>query len=357
MRAAEFDAIERFCGRVGCASLFEWLALVPGGDPLAAKKVLQAQLDWAHRHLGAGPDRAVAAWLLEHQALVRMAILDAPAVYWAEVQRRQRVDGVEALDALIAGVLANGVLTSRGALAVRQRGAALGMPPAVVQRRLSRRLAEAGAQRAQEGDEELTGDSSWHDHYAVLGVEPEADGPQIEAAYRARYAEARLGRDAQRAAGVYDRLDRALRVLRDPDRRRAFDRDRGRLGPIGLVPPHRLVQRASGGAGLGEATQVGFVPSGPWTPPESTPTLPDRPLAQGLQHPHSVDEEASLEPPAAPPAPAGPSRFLEAFESTATAAVPQLRSGGGRSIFVLLASLVALVWGGLALAWGLGWVG
>ena len=70
-----------------------------------------------------------------------------------------------------------------------------------------------------------------HDHYAALGVAPGANADEIDTAYRhlcRRYHPDVNPGDAQ-AAAVFDRVQRAYRVLNDPAERAAYDH-RGAAG-------------------------------------------------------------------------------------------------------------------------------
>ncbi len=79
-----------------------------------------------------------------------------------------------------------------------------------------------------------------HDHYAALGVDPEADADAIRAAYRrlmrAHHPDRR--RDDPASTEVALRLNAAWAVLRDPGSRAAYDRLRApRRGPDALRSP------------------------------------------------------------------------------------------------------------------------
>lgn len=67
------------------------------------------------------------------------------------------------------------------------------------------------------------------DHYAALGVPPDADAPAIRAAYRAvmrAHHPDRRPDDTASAVRVIE-ANAAWAVLRDPARREAYDRQRG----------------------------------------------------------------------------------------------------------------------------------
>lgn len=78
------------------------------------------------------------------------------------------------------------------------------------------------------------------DHYAVLQVDPRAESEVIEAAYRKLATKYHPDRNS--AASANDRMkliNAAYEVLRDPERRMAYDRRRG-LSSGGWIPPGDL---------------------------------------------------------------------------------------------------------------------
>jgi signal peptidase I len=72
---------------------------------------------------------------------------------------------------------------------------------------------------------EPTADADVSDHYAVLGVRPEASPQEIEAAYR------RVALERGYQDGAWRELADAYEVLRDPDQRARYDAERDGTGP------------------------------------------------------------------------------------------------------------------------------
>jgi curved DNA-binding protein CbpA len=116
------------------------------------------------------------------------------------------------------------------------------------------------------------------DHYKILQVDPEADPEVIQAAYHrlARKFHPDVGgsADAERMA----RLNLAWEVLRDPDRRAAYDRARARAAVPGAQRP------TSGPAGTG-AAPAGTPGPGPGRGPDHPPgSAQDRPAETVSPH-------------------------------------------------------------------------
>jgi len=91
-------------------------------------------------------------------------------------------------------------------------------------------------------------DASPPDYYARLGVQPSASAEEIRAAYRAKARETHPDHNPgdPRAAERFQAVKEAYQVLRDPDRREAYDRARS-APPVPEVL--RMTQQAPAGCG------------------------------------------------------------------------------------------------------------
>lgn len=99
------------------------------------------------------------------------------------------------------------------------------------------------------------------DHYAVLGVEPDADRAAIERAYRERVKDVHPDHnDAPDADEQFRRVREARDVLVDPDARARYDRERVR--EAGATGPERT---APGGGERHEPTGAGPASAGAGT--------------------------------------------------------------------------------------------
>lgn len=69
----------------------------------------------------------------------------------------------------------------------------------------------------------------WRDHYATLGVAPDAGRDEVEAAFRhlCRRYHPDLNPGDTRAAAAFERIENAYRVLIDPERRARYDQEGG----------------------------------------------------------------------------------------------------------------------------------
>lgn len=95
------------------------------------------------------------------------------------------------------------------------------------------------------------------DHYALLHVIPAAHPDVIRAAYRAlaRLLHPDLAGDGQERDMA--RLNAAYAVLRDPDARQAYDRERARAAAIAAAGPSRMARQAPTAPGQGSMLRHG----------------------------------------------------------------------------------------------------
>lgn len=126
-----------------------------------------------------------------------------------------------------------------------------------------------------------------HDHYETLQVHPRADGEAIRAAYerlRERYDPARLAGAADElqelARRRRDEIERAFTILRDPERRAAYDAELAERAPVTPV--------AAGAAGLDDDELIDYRP----LPPARRQERPDGFNAQPMLPPTQVRQRA-----------------------------------------------------------------
>jgi curved DNA-binding protein CbpA len=241
--------IERFLALVGQSSLFAYYDIDADTPADAVERAISARRKWAQGQQANPKYRPEALFIIKQGALLRRALVEQPDAYRRHMLAAERSRSLESLDQFLLGILAGGVLAAEAEDAVRQRGRALSLAPELVQARIDQKLRETGARRIGAAPS-LPPQPTWSDddadslapapvaapagppppdfldHYETLDVSPDADLPTLEAALRARYRWARTLKDPAQAGPVYDGLDEAWRVLRDPDRRARYDAQR-----------------------------------------------------------------------------------------------------------------------------------
>jgi hypothetical protein len=232
MTPRDLDDIKRFLSSVGKSTLFEYFGAptdAPDDDVLAA---IKKRRTWAQGQQSNPKYRQEALWVIKNVARCRRAMVDERLAYLEATRSASHKKELAVLDLFIQGNLTDGVLTDRGERAILQQGEAQGLPEHLVREHLEKVLTERGARRA--GDS-LTG--PFVDHYGVLGVHPDAAINDLERAYRDRYHAARQLPDPREAERVYQELDAAWEVLRNPGTRARYDeRRREELGPAAAAP-------------------------------------------------------------------------------------------------------------------------
>lgn len=223
MNERDFDEISRFLTMVGKATLFEYLELGMDASEGEVDQAIKARRGWAQGQQANPKYRGEALWVIKNVRAMRDALVDHRAQYLERVQSRDQEKNLEVLTLFIRGTLASGSLSAAGEAAILAQGRKLGLPDPVVALRIRALAAEHGVSAGAAGPPAEV----LQDHYAVLGLQPGASEEEIEQAYRARYRWARSLADTRRSREEYARLDAALRDLKDPVRRAAYDQVRG----------------------------------------------------------------------------------------------------------------------------------
>ena len=222
------DDIHRFTASVDAVDLFAYIGVERDADKAAITHALQVRRSWAQGQQANPKFRQEALWLIKNIQLVKSALTSDQSLYVRDLDARDERAKLETLSMFIKGTLADGDLTVRGEEAIQVQGEALGLPEAVVIRRIGEILAErdAGTLTAPpppSGPIDLPDED---DLYAILDAPVDSTPPQLEEAYRQRYRWARQLRDTEKSSRIYSLIDEAWRVLQDPERRAAYDQER-----------------------------------------------------------------------------------------------------------------------------------
>jgi curved DNA-binding protein CbpA len=241
----DFEQIDRFLIKVGKGSLFEYYKLGTSTTENRLERAVSKRRNWAQGMQANPKYREEALWLIKNNKLVKRTLIDDRVAYLEALTIRVDNKSLETLTLFIKGTLASGVLTPEGEAAIHRQGQGLNLAREKVERCIERLLEEKDVPRAAsqvgttkkpDGDpfgghgeffDEFADDHTelvdFTDHYAILEVAPDATLEEIEKAHRIRYRWARNLGDKNKASSLYVQLDAAWRVLKDPDRRSAFD--------------------------------------------------------------------------------------------------------------------------------------
>jgi hypothetical protein len=251
MTPRDLEDIRRFLTLVGKATLFEYFGVPTDAPDEDVQAAIKKRRSWSQGQQSNPKYRQEALWVIKNISRCRRAMTDERLEYLAAARTASQQKELEVLDLFILGNLTDGVLSARGQRAIVGQGEAQGLPEHLVQERLETLLVEQGARR--EGDPTA---GPFVDHYAVLGVHPDAPLNDLERAYRDRYHAARQLPDPREGERVYAELDAAWEVLRNPGTRARYDeRRRDEVGdtppPVAAPAPAPAASAAARGLRLG----------------------------------------------------------------------------------------------------------
>lgn len=219
MNDREFDEISRFLTMVGKPTLFEYLNLAVDASTGEVEQAIKKRRSWAQGQQANPKYRGEALWVIKNVRGMRQAMTEFRQVYLDRVAARDQERGLEVLTLFIRGTLASGTLTEAGEAAIIAQGRKLGLDRDVVRERIHSLANEHDVKPPTAAPA-----ADFQDHYQVLGVSPSAGSEEIDQAYRAKYRWARTLANTRKSREEYARLDAALRDLKDPTRRAAYDK-------------------------------------------------------------------------------------------------------------------------------------
>lgn len=221
MEARDFETIDQFLKIVERGDLFEYYGLPQDVTDEVVEEAIKKRRSWAQGQQSNPKFRTEALWIIKHMSLIRRALLEERAAYREAAQRKGIERALEKLTVFIEGSLADGVMNPTKESSILEQASRLGVP---AERALERAMAVlSGRASARGGDGGAGPTEQIVDYYLILRVPADADASAIEEAHRARYREARDLADKMRASELYANLDEAWRVLRDGERRAAYD--------------------------------------------------------------------------------------------------------------------------------------
>lgn len=226
MDRRELEEIERFLTSVGRPTLFAYYGLEPTADGAAAEEAVRKRRSWAQGQQSNPKYKSEALFVIKNNALLKRVFVEDLEAYRAHVRDDSSSRNLDVLTLFIKGTIAEGQLTPQAEAAILHQGRQLDLVEAAVVRRIEELLSETGATRVGFDADDLSSEVLAVDHYAILGIAPNASPSGIEEAYRSRYRWARNLKDLKRSAEILNALDQAWRVLFDPVKRARYDERR-----------------------------------------------------------------------------------------------------------------------------------
>ncbi|GDX81226.1 hypothetical protein LBMAG42_30370 [Deltaproteobacteria bacterium] len=221
MERRDLEEIERFVASLGHRTPLAYYGLSEDASPEAIDSAIKKRRTWAQGQQANPKYRTEALFLIKSNANLRKLLVDERELY------HETFSGVDQklaeLNAFVTTTLQGSGWNSTAEATIRVVGARLELDEAVVEARIQAIARELNLVR--EGDSDLA-ELAGTDIYALLEVAPSATAAELEAAYRARYRWARTLKDLQKSAQILASLDAAWRIVRDPERRVAYDAQR-----------------------------------------------------------------------------------------------------------------------------------
>jgi len=223
MNERDFEEITRFLTTVGKTSLFDYLSFDPQAPAGEAEQAIKSRRAWAQGQQANPKYRGEAIWVIKNIRLLRGSLMDARQQYIDYLADHEQTRGLEVLSLFIRGTLASGSLTPAGEAAILAQGKKLGLKESAVRQQIQSLAKEHGIDTSGGAASGSAPPDDFPNHYLVLGVPISATPDEIDHAYREKYRWARTLSDTRRSRDEYSRIDAALRDLKDPTRRAAYD--------------------------------------------------------------------------------------------------------------------------------------
>lgn len=287
---SDFREIQGFLLLVDQPDLFAYLQIERDASVSTVKGALRRRRSWAQGQQANPKYRPEALWLIKHIKLVQAAVTTESDAYLAETDALAQQRNVSLLRLFVQQNLVDGTLYSDTEAQVYEQAEALGVPAAEVPSHIE--LVLTAVDQGLLAELPTEHEETSQDHYAALGAEPGSDQETLEAAYRERYRWARNLRDADESSRVYAELDEAWRVLKDPERRAAYNQMIGLEAEAAPPPPTVPEPTLPDDSAAAAPSQLGLLPPPPPPPP---PELPE-PVPPPPEVPPETEPEPEEEP-------------------------------------------------------------
>ena len=220
--------IERFLAGVRKPSLYLYLQISPEDPPEAADAALRRRRSWAQGQQTSPAHRDEALFLIRNYGLLHRVLVEDADAWRLHVHDSLIARAIDGLAEEARARVTNSELSPEAETEILDRARALDLDLGVVRWRIDDALQDMGARRrsAAERPSDPVAMLPVDDHYAVLGVDPDADIDALVAGFdRQARIVARMS-DPVEAAERRHALELAWETLSDPERRRTYDRSR-----------------------------------------------------------------------------------------------------------------------------------
>lgn len=213
----DLDEVNRFLLSVSKRDLYTYYGVSAEAASGEVDEAINRKRKWAQGQQSNPKYKNEAIFLIKSHTLLRRVLLEEGAVYRKQIQQ-QAGSAIDVFTGRVQQAVERGLLSAKQEAGLQALGRDMGLNADAVSQQISRVLSEEGARR--ETDESFAGAT---DLYRVIGAGPSSTEAEIEAAYRNRYRWARNLQDTRKSAEILGALDEAYRILKDPNRRAAYD--------------------------------------------------------------------------------------------------------------------------------------
>ncbi len=230
MESRNLDLADQFCKLVGKPHLLAYLGLTEDASPEAAKKKLKARRKYMQGMQSNPKYKNEAIFLIKNFSALSK-VLDTPIPYLKDAKRRAESQHLPVLEMTIKGVLAGGSLTHEQEDYLRRNALELGVSDVTFEEVLDRLCREAGVDRASAALQITPEELKSVDFYHLLGVPRHASRDEIYARYRTKKEETTTISDPRARESTRTRVEKAWKVLSNPETRQKYDLSWTRTGP------------------------------------------------------------------------------------------------------------------------------
>lgn len=222
------EEIERFLAGVKKPSLYVYLQLSPEDPPEAADAALRRRRSWAQGQQTSPAHREEALFLIRNYGFLHRVLVEDADEWRLHVHDSLIARAIDGLAEEARARVLNNELSVEAEIDIIDRARTLDLDLGVVRWRIDDALQDMGARRKSAGERpsDAVAVLPVDDHYAVLGVDADADIQALLTGFDLRARGLARISDPVDSAQRRHVLELAWETLSDPERRRTYDRSR-----------------------------------------------------------------------------------------------------------------------------------